>query len=163
MIPGGSLARLSVRRSYPAPRELVFRSLTEAEWLERWFCPSPGATVKVTQLDLRVGGRFRFAFRFPGDRTAVVVGEYHTLARPRRLAFTWTWEPPDPYAGVETLVTVDLYEKESGTELVLTHARFPTEQLMRQHETGWGATLDRLKELIGRLSEETRASNQDIV
>jgi hypothetical protein len=34
---------------------------------------------------------------------------------------------------------------------------------MRQHETGWGATLNRLKELIGRLSEETRASNQDIV
>lgn len=163
MIPGGSLSRLSVRRSYPAPRELVFRSLTEAEWLERWFCPSPGATVKVTQLDLRVGGRFRFAFRFPGDRTAVVVGEYRTLARPRRLAFTWTWEPPDPHAGVETLVTIDLYEKEGGTELALTHARFPTEQLMRQHEDGWGATLDRLKELIGRLSEETRASNQDTV
>jgi uncharacterized protein YndB with AHSA1/START domain len=161
MIPGDSPSQLSVRRSYPAPRDLVFRAFTEAEWLERWFCPSPDVTVNVTQLDLRVGGRFRFAFHFPGDRTGVVVGEYHTLARPRRLAFTWTWEPPDPHAGVETVVTIDLYEKGGGTELVLTHARFPTEQLMRQHESGWGATLDRLKELIAKVSEETRASNQD--
>ena len=161
MIPGGSLSQLDVRRSYPAPRALVFRALTEADWLERWFCPSPDITLKVTQLDLWVGGRYRFVFRFPGDRTAVVVGEYRTLARPRRLAFIWTWEPPDPHAGVETLVTIDLYEKEGGTELALTHARFPTEQLMRQHEGGWGATLDRLKELIGKVSEETRLSNQD--
>jgi hypothetical protein len=60
------------------------------------------------------------------------------LLTPRRLAFKWTWEPPDPHAGVETLVTIDLYEKEGGTKLALTHARFPTAQLMRQHESGWG-------------------------
>jgi uncharacterized protein YndB with AHSA1/START domain len=121
--------------------------------LERWFCPSPDVTVKVTHLDLRVGGRYRFVFNFPGNRVAVVIGEYHTLARPHQLAFTWTWEPPDPHAGVETLVTINLHEKDGGTELALTHARFPTEQTMRQHESGWGATLDGLNALVGSLSE----------
>jgi hypothetical protein len=34
---------------------------------------------------------------------------------------------------------------------------------MREHESGWGATLDRLKELIARMSDETRSSTQDSV
>jgi uncharacterized protein YndB with AHSA1/START domain len=155
--PEGGFWQLAVRRSYPVPRDLVFRALTDAEWLERWFCPSPDVTVQVTQLDLRVGGRYRFVFRFPGDRTGIVVGEYRTLVPPRRLAFTWAWEPPDPHAGSETLVTINLYEKKGGTELALTHTSFTNEPLMRQHEGGWAATLDRLKELIEQMSKETGA------
>lgn len=79
------------------------------------------------------------------------------------MTFTWTWEPPDPHAGIETLVTIDLYETEGGTELVLTHARFPTHQLMRQHEGGWGPTLDRLKELMARVNEATGTTSRDRV
>ncbi|MGH7526095.1 MAG: SRPBCC family protein [Gemmatimonadales bacterium] len=163
MIEGSLLPQLNVRRSYAAPRDLIFRAFTEASLLERWFCPSPDISVKVTQLDLRVGGKYRFVFHFPGDRIAVVVGEYRTVARPRQLAFTWTWEPPDPHAGIDTLVTIDLYEKGGGTELALTHAHFPTEEIMRRHESGWGATLDRLSQLVANLSEEARTSSRDSV
>jgi uncharacterized protein YndB with AHSA1/START domain len=140
----------------------VFRAFTEADLLERWFCPSPDVTMKVSQLDVRAGGRYRFVFAYPGGHIAVVVGEYRTIARPHRLVFTWTWEAPDPHAGIETLVTIALHDKDGGTELALTHARFPTELTMRQHESGWGATLDRLGELVGSLSEETRASNHEV-
>lgn len=94
---------------------------------------------------------------------SVHLGEYRILARPHKLAFTWTWEPPDPHAGIETLVTIDLQEKDGGTELALTHARFPTEQTMRQHESGWGASLTRLNELVGRLGKNATASKQDPV
>ena len=145
MIGDRALSRLSMRRWYGVAPDVVFRAFTEAQWLERWFCPSPDVTVSVTQLDVRVGGTYRLLFRFPGERVAVVVGEYRAIARPHQLAFTWTWEPPDPHAGLETLVTLQLRPKDGGTELVLTHEGFPTAPLMRQHEGGWGTTLDRLQ------------------
>lgn len=141
-------ARLSVRRWYDVSPDVVFEAFIEAQWLERWFCPSPDVTVSVTELEPHVGGRYRFLFRFPGDRVAVVVGEYRAVDRPHRLAFTWTWEPPDPHAGVETLVTVEFIDKGGGTELSLRHKRFPGDGLMRQHESGWHATLDRLAPVL---------------
>ena len=137
-------ARLQVRRRYSAPRDLVFRAFTEADLLEKWFCPAPQVALQVAQLDLRVGGRYRLLYRFPGDLVVPVVGEYRTILPPRKLVFTWTWEAPDPFAGVETLVTVDLLEKDGGTEVVVTHENFPTEEKMRQHQSGWAATLERL-------------------
>jgi uncharacterized protein YndB with AHSA1/START domain len=149
MTATGQRPQLSLRRTYPAPPDLVFRALTEPRLLQRWFRPSPDVTVRVEQLDLRVGGRYRFVFGLPGDRSSTVIGEYRAVERPNRLAFTWTWEPPDEHAGIETLVTVELAAKDGGTELALTHTGFPTEQVMRRHEQGWGGCLDALRELVG--------------
>jgi glutathione S-transferase len=148
VIDNRHLPRLSLRRWYEVIPDVVFRSFTEAQWLERWFCPSPEVTLTVTDLDVRVGGKYRFVYRFPGDRVSVVVGEYRAVARPHQLDFTWTWEAPDPYAGLETIVSVTFREKDGGTELALMHTGFPTEPLMRQHENGWGATLNRLPDIL---------------
>lgn len=142
------LPHLSVRRTYAAPPDTVFRAFTEAPLLERWFRPGPEVSVTVEQLELRVGGRYRFLFHLPDNRIAVVAGEYRTVTRPDRLAFTWSWQPPDPHAGTDTLVTIDFKPKNGGTELVLTHAGFPTEDAMRQHEQGWSASLASLGEVV---------------
>jgi uncharacterized protein YndB with AHSA1/START domain len=144
MIGGGPLAELNVRRWYPASRDLVFRAFTEPDLLERWFCPSPDVHLRVLELDLRIGGRYRFLFTFPDDRPKAVIGAYRVIDRPGRLTFTWTWEPPDPHAGQETIVTVDLVDKDGGTELTLSHVNFPSDPLMQQHKNGWAGTLDRL-------------------
>jgi uncharacterized protein YndB with AHSA1/START domain len=158
MIGDSRLPQLSARRWYAAPPDLVFRALTEAALLQRWLRPSPEVTVEVTELDVRVGGRYRFHFHFPDHRTGVVIGEYRAIARPHQVAFTWTWEPPDPHAGIDTLVTIDLDEKNGGTELFLTHAGFPTEETMRRHEGGWDGALDSLSGLADILSQEAGAS-----
>jgi uncharacterized protein YndB with AHSA1/START domain len=116
--------------------------------LEKWFCPAPQVTLKVASLDLRIGGKYRLLYRFPSGQVVPVVGEYRTIAPPRQLVFTWTWEAPDPDAGVDTLVTIDLHEKDGGTEVVVKHERFPTEEKMRQHQSGWVGTLERLDQLL---------------
>ena len=67
---------------------------------------------------------------------------------PHRLVFTWTWEPPDRHAGIETLVTVVLEASGDETEVVVTHDRFPTNASRDRHETGWDTTLDRLEVLL---------------
>ena len=78
-------------------------------------------------------------------------GEFKELDPPERLAFTWTWEPPDPHAGIETLVTVVLMEVGDETEVLVSHDRFPTHDSRDRHDAGWTTTLDRLQDF---LSEE---------
>jgi uncharacterized protein YndB with AHSA1/START domain len=66
---------------------------------------------------------------------------------PERLVFTWEWEDdPDRKDAGDTLVTIELRERGTGTEVVLTHERFPNERARREHEAGWGEVL----ETIGR-------------
>lgn len=152
-------AALVVRRWYEAPQEVVFRAFTERQLLERWLCPAPDIALTVAELDLRIGGRYRLLYRMPDGRVVPVIGEYRTISPPKQLVFTWTWEPPDPHAGIETLVTVDLLERDSGTEVVITHERFPTEEKMRRHRSGWTGALERLDLLLAaearRVSPET--------
>jgi uncharacterized protein YndB with AHSA1/START domain len=77
-----------------------------------------------------------------------VTGVFREILPPRRLVFTWTWEAPDPHAGLETLVTVELLASGGDTEVVVTHEWFPTAATRDRHEAGWRATLDRLEEVL---------------
>jgi uncharacterized protein YndB with AHSA1/START domain len=150
----GPDTRLVVRKWVAAPAALVFRAFTEAALVEQWLCPSPDAMVRVDALDARAGGRYRFLYHFPGSAAAIPVnGTYLEVDPPRRLAFTWTWEPPDPFAGVDTEVTVEFESSGGGTEVIVTHVRFPTEDKFRAHEGGWKSTLERLAPLLAFMQE----------
>lgn len=137
-----------VRRRVRACPETVFRALTHPEKLVRWFSPSPEIGTEVLEHDFRQGGRYRLAFRFPDGSRDTVLGSFREIEPPRRLVFTWTWEPPDRHAGIETLVTIVLETSDGGTDVVVTHDRFPTNASRDRHEAGWGTTLDRLEVLL---------------
>ena len=55
---------------------------------------------------------------------------------------------PDPFAGIETLVTVELSDKGDGTNVVVTHDRFPDAERRAVHDHRWHATLARLAGLL---------------
>ena len=139
-----------VRRHVRASRKQVFRAFTEPEILPRWFSPSADIGTEILEHDFRVGGRYRFGFRFPDGERNIVTGMFREIASPERLVFTWIWEPPDPHAGVETLVTIVLREDEDGTEIVVTHDRFSRHESRDRHDAGWQTTLDRLETLLVR-------------
>src|SRR5260221_6829543 len=93
---------------FNAPAPLVFRAFTEPALLERWFCPSPEVALRVERCEPHPDGAYRFVFYFPDGRAVPVIGEYKVVEPPHRLAFTWTLEPPDRWAGIVTLGTVTL-------------------------------------------------------
>lgn len=135
---------LIARQRYDAPAELVFKAFTDPQILPRWFSPGPDIAMEVLAHEPRPGGRYRFRYRQPDGTISIVAGEFVEVAPPERLVFTWTWEEPDPHAGIKTLVTVAILDGKPGSEVVVTHENFPDEVSRARHDAGWRGTLARL-------------------
>jgi uncharacterized protein YndB with AHSA1/START domain len=123
-----------VRQRLPAPPDVVFDEWTDAARLAEWMCPRPARCLRV-QADPRIGGTLAFDIEEAGS-TFRVSGNYLTLERPHRVAFTWscsTW--PDPT--IQTVVTVTIEPDTAGTSIMtIEHALLPP-GLMPQHAHGW--------------------------
>ena len=131
-----------LRRFLAAPRERVFAAWLDPLSLAHWMRPGADATT-TAEVDPRVGGRFRIVMKHSGGVTEHT-GEYLVIERPSLLSFTWISEHTLHTA---THVTVECFERDQGTELVLTHRRLP-ESKIEAHRRGWGAILQNLDEAL---------------
>jgi uncharacterized protein YndB with AHSA1/START domain len=135
-----------VRRVIPAPREDVFAAWLDAAAMTQWMLP--GSTTHSTiELDPRVGGQFRIVMSH-GDRATEHRGEYLAIEPPALLSFTWISPATDQQP---TIVTIELAERDGGTELTLTHRNLPASKI-EQHTTGWTDIVRKLAEGLLRAS-----------
>lgn len=113
-----------VRRFFAAPRELVWRAWTEPDLFRRWIGPRYLENTLV-EMDVRVGGTYRFVQTAPDGGTHAFRGEYLEVDRPHRLVSTFVYEPMPDASAVDTLV---LEEAEGGTLALITsrHASIET-------------------------------------
>ncbi len=139
------LDMLELRKVLDAPRERVFRALTDLEQIKKWWGPG-GFTLPEAQQDFRVGGHYRFAMRSPEGRIHYLKGEYREILPPEKLVITWNWE--DDGAIPETVVTFNLIARGAQTELVLSHRGFPTRESRDNHKRGWTSTLERIPAVV---------------
>lgn len=137
--------RLQIERTYEAPAEAVFDAWTSEEVLRRWWQPQDGWETPEAVVDLRVGGAIRVLMRDTDGDPHGGGGTYTEVERPRRLAFTWTWDGSDR----ETLVEVDFEPTATGTRVSFTHSGLEDEEAVRSHEGGWGRILDSLGRYLG--------------
>jgi uncharacterized protein YndB with AHSA1/START domain len=132
--------RLVIRRRLRASPEELFDAWTDAEGMRAWMCPGQILSVEV-QMEARVGGALLVIMR-DANKAYEHRGEFLIVERPVRLSFTWIAVATDQQP---TVVTVEFLPiNESDTELVLTHERFPREEVSEQYRGGWGQILDRL-------------------
>lgn len=115
-----SLLVLHMKPILPVKRPSVFKACTEPEQLAKWWGPQ-GFTTPRIDIDLRVGGRYRFAMQPPNANLFHLTGEFREVEPPSRLAYTFVWEPPDP-DDRETIVTLSFRDLDGSTENRL-HAR----------------------------------------
>lgn len=139
---------LKISRFIKAPREKVFAAWTNPDDILKWFGPE-GCCVLEAKIDLRVGGEFYFRAQGSTLKETDLRGVYREVVRPSRLVFTWDWAHylPDQKRG-ESLVTIDLIEREGGTEVRLTHEGFPNAEIYDDHSEGWNGSLDKLEKLL---------------
>ncbi len=107
-----------ITRAFDAPRELVFDALTKPELLKRWFHGPDGWTLTVCEVDLRVGGAYRFVWNGPEGVQMGMGGLHREIERPQRIVRTERFD--QDWTGGETVGTAVLSEREGKTTLVTT-------------------------------------------
>src|SRR4051812_22434060 len=83
---------IRLTRLFDAPRPLVFEAMTRPEHVKQWWGRlGEGYSVPVCEVDLRVGGKWRFVNRHPRGEAAFH-GEYREINPPSRVVFTEIFE-----------------------------------------------------------------------
>ena len=108
---------LVITRDFNAPRELVYRAYTECQYMKRWLTGMEGWTLDVCEVDLRVGGKYRWVWK-KEDISMGAGGEYRELERPAKIVCTEQFD--DPWYEGEAVSTVELTESNGMTTLVNT-------------------------------------------
>jgi uncharacterized protein YndB with AHSA1/START domain len=139
---------LRVSRFIAAKREQVFQAWTTPALMRQWFCPRD-MIAPHAEADPRVGGGYKVQMKNNKGELHTTYGVYRQIIPNEKLVFTWGWEGPERQ---ETLVTVELRDKDGGTELVLTHERFATQESADMHAQGWRGCLENLAFRIGNFA-----------
>jgi uncharacterized protein YndB with AHSA1/START domain len=146
-LPSDTEIRMS--RLFDAPRRLVFEAMTQPEHVKEWWGRlGDGYSVPVCEIDLRVGGAWRFVNKHPNGEAAFH-GEYLEIVPPSRLAFTEIFEEfPDSVS----VVTTDLTEEGGKTRMSVT-CRYESQAVRDMvkstgMEEGAAISYDRLEDLI---------------
>jgi uncharacterized protein YndB with AHSA1/START domain len=137
---------LEIKRVLPAAPEVAFRAFTDASELARWWGPK-GFTIPSVEFEARVGESYRIEMQPPEGDSFYLTGEFSAVDPPRRLAYTFLWDPPDP-DDLETLVALSFRDLGESTEVSLTQGPFETEARLELHRDGWTDTLDKLERLL---------------
>ncbi|HVS23863.1 MAG TPA: SRPBCC family protein [Gammaproteobacteria bacterium] len=118
-----------VVRKFEAPRALVFDAWTKPELVSRWLLGPPGWSMPVCEMDVRVGGRFRWRWRNEEGAEFGFAGEFREVVRPSRLVHTEVYDPGDVGGEMgEALVSAVLTEKAGVTTHTMT-IRYASQQV----------------------------------
>ncbi len=142
-----------ISRDFRAPRHLVFAAFTRPELISRWLLGPAGWTMPVCEVDLRVGGAYRYVWKRDDGKTMGMRGEFRDILAPERLVTTERFD--DPWYPGEGLSTLELRETGGYTRMINTvtyeSADARDTVLRSPMESGLAAGYDRLEELAASL------------
>jgi uncharacterized protein YndB with AHSA1/START domain len=142
-----------ITRDFDAPAELVFKAYTSPALVKRWWGCFETSKWVVCDIDLRVGGTWRYVVREP-DMEVAFHGEYQEIEAPHRLVTTEVYEGapvPDPdAAGALNIVTLDEVD---GVTTLSVLVQCPSQDvrdaiIQSGMESGVQVSYDRLEDLV---------------
>ena len=153
MTTGGD-REIVMTRSLDAPRRLVFDAFTKPELVKRWLLGPDGWSMPVCEIDLRVGGRYRYVWRRDRDGTEMGMGGvFREVVVPERTVATEKFD--EAWYSGEALVTTILVEREGKTVVTQTmmfDSRETRDAVMKSGmESGVARSYDRLEEMLASL------------
>ena len=147
MPDAGAAGTLVIERSFAAPATAVFDAFTREDVMRRWWHARREWSTSEASVDLRVGGAVRVVMVDLDGDSHGGGGHYTVVDRPRRLAFTWTWDRDDE-GGRETLIEIAFVESGGATAVTFTHSNLRDEATVRDHEEGWNGCFDNLERTL---------------
>lgn len=162
-----STREFTTSRVFDAPRELVWKALTEPERLKQWWGPK-GFTVKSAEVDLRPGGSFLYCLQGPGGGFEMW-GKwvYREIVSPERLVMVTSFadekgntvpNPMEPTWPLELVGTMTLSERDGKTTLACSMSAEDATDAERERfeagfdgmEGGFTGTLDKLADYLAK-------------
>jgi uncharacterized protein YndB with AHSA1/START domain len=148
---------LVMTRVFDAPRHLVFDAFTKPELVKRWLLGPPGWSMPVCEIDLRVGGKYRYVWRRDKDGTEMATGGvFREIVPPERIVnteqFDEAWYPGE---AVGTLVLVEQGGKTTITQTMLYESREARDAILKSPmESGVAASYNRLADVLASLGTD---------
>jgi uncharacterized protein YndB with AHSA1/START domain len=144
---------IAMTRVFAAPRDLVFDAWTNSELLSRWLGVRAGWSMAVCEVDLKVGGAYRFVWRGPDGNEMGMGGVYREIVRPERLVATEKFD--DPWYAGEALDTT-VFEEAGGQTTVTTTVLYESQEvrdavLESGMDRGVAESYDTLDELLASI------------
>ena len=147
---------IEIVRDFHAPRQLVFDAFTKPELVRRWLLGPPGWSMPVCEIDLRVGGAYRYVWRKDGVPDMGMGGVFREIVAPSRLVATERFD--DSWYPGEALDTTVFVEEGGITKTKITvlyeskEARDTARRSGMEH--GMAAGYNRLDELLSSMLPE---------
>jgi uncharacterized protein YndB with AHSA1/START domain len=143
-----------ITRVVDAPRGMVFDAHTKPALVQRWLLGPPGWTMPVCDIDLRVGGKYRYEWRNVDGQTMGMGGTFKEVVRPSRIVATQVFD--QDWTGGETIVSTDIDEK-NGKSTITTTVRFSSREardaaLRTGMTTGMEAGYERLAQMLEEIA-----------
>ncbi len=139
--------QILITREFDAPKHLVYRAWTTPELVKRWWSGNRGETT-VAEIDLRVGGTWRYVMVTDDGFEAAFRGEYREVVPNERIVSTEVYEG---MPGGEALNTVTFTEEEGRTTLTVL-VQHASKEARDAHidsgmETGMQEGMDQLEQV----------------
>jgi uncharacterized protein YndB with AHSA1/START domain len=146
---------IRMSRLFNAPRDLVWKVYTDPRLVSQWWGPRYLTTV-VDQMDVRVGGTWRYIQRGPDGNEFAFKGVYKEITPPERLTYTFEFEPMAGHISTETITFEALPD---GKTRITARTVFTTLEdlegmLQSGMEGGAVETWDRLEDLLAETQKE---------
>jgi uncharacterized protein YndB with AHSA1/START domain len=110
--------QILITREFDAPKHLVYRAWTTPELVKRWWSGHQGE-MTIVEIDLRVGGRWRYVMVADGGHEVAFHGEYREIVPDQRIVNTEVYEMPGAPEGEGALNIVTFTEVDGRTALTL--------------------------------------------
>jgi uncharacterized protein YndB with AHSA1/START domain len=145
---------IAMTRTFDATRRLVFDAFTKPELIRRWLGVRAGWTMPVCEVDLRVGGKYRYVWRGPKGNDMGMGGVFREIVAPERIVATEKFDE-SWYAGEAVDTTV--FVEKGGRTTVTMAVRYESKEardgvLATPMATGVAESYDKLAEYLATVA-----------
>jgi uncharacterized protein YndB with AHSA1/START domain len=146
---------LVISRTFDAPAELVFDAYTKPELLRQWLLGADGWTMTVCDVDLRVGGKYRYVWhKEKTGEDMAMGGDYQEISEPEKLVATEQFDQEWYPGGALSTIT---FTETDGRTFLENVMRYDTHEareavLASPMEEGLAPGYDRLNNLVTAMS-----------
>lgn len=138
---------VTIKRTFDAPIELVWKAWTEPEHIVQWWSPK-GTETKIIEHEFSVGGKWKYAMPMPNGQEFIAEGTYTEIVELKKIISKADFKPMTEGVEIQSL-----FEKDGDKTHFTFNVVHPTEEYKIQQEkmgilNGWGSVFSRLDELL---------------